>query len=101
MDILCVADRSPAKHGRYTITGIPIVSEETWRKLESPLALVPIWQFRDAVLLREARYLAKGGRFLFPLPQATIVAETWALSPGETGPPQDAGPYDTNLNEEV
>jgi NDP-4-keto-2,6-dideoxyhexose 3-C-methyltransferase len=101
MDILCVADRSPAKHGRYTITGIPIVSEEAWRKLESPLALVPIWQFRDAVLQREANYLAKGGRFLFPLPHATIVAETWAPSPEEIGPPQDAGPYDTNLNEEV
>lgn len=73
-DIHCVADRSPAKHGRLTVTGIPIVSEEEWRQLVTPVTLVPIWQFKEGVLEREKAYLEKGGTFLFPLPHSTAVS---------------------------
>lgn len=71
--IACVADRSPEKPGRLTVTGIPIVSEEEWRALVTPLTLVPIWQFRPGVVVREREYLNKGGRFLFPLPYSEVV----------------------------
>jgi NDP-4-keto-2,6-dideoxyhexose 3-C-methyltransferase len=73
-EIHCIADRSPAKHGRYTVTGIPIVSEEEWRQLVTPVTLVPIWQFKAGVLRREHDYLTKGGTFLFPLPYSTAVS---------------------------
>lgn len=73
-EIHCVADRSPTKHGRLTITGIPIVSEEIWRELITPVTLVPIWQFKEGVLQREKAYLEKGGTFLFPLPYSTVVS---------------------------
>jgi NDP-4-keto-2,6-dideoxyhexose 3-C-methyltransferase len=72
-EIACVADRTEAKHGRLTVTGIPIVSEEEWRALVTPVTLVPIWQFKAGVLERERAYLEKGGSFLFPLPYSTVV----------------------------
>jgi len=73
-EIACVADRSPEKHGRLTVTGIPIVSEEAWRQLVTPVTLVPIWQFRAGVIQRERAYLEKGGQFLFPLPYSEVVS---------------------------
>lgn len=72
-----VADRSPEKHGRFTLTGIPIVGEDEWRANAAPVTLVPIWQFREGVLVREKKYLEAGGQFVFPLPQVEIVAERW------------------------
>lgn len=70
-----VVDRNPEKWGRLTLTGIPIVSEETWRQDPAPLTVIGIWQFREQVYRREWDYLAKGGRFLVPMPYAEIVAE--------------------------
>lgn len=70
-------ERSPAKFGLRTVTGIPIVNEVEGR-LDPPDALfVGIWQFRDAILKREASYLAGDGRraFIFPLPHVEIVME--------------------------
>lgn len=61
-------ERSAAKWGRTTITGIPIVNEAAGRRDPPDLLLVGIWQFREAVLLRERAYLERGGRILFPLP---------------------------------
>jgi len=62
-------ERHPKKIGRCTITGIPIVSEETGREGVPPGLLVcPIWQFHDAVIEREADYLRAGGKIYFPLP---------------------------------
>lgn len=66
-------ERSPEKVGRHTVTGIPIVSEETGRA-DPPAALVcGIWQFREAILRREANYLQQGGTILFPLPAVDVV----------------------------
>lgn len=73
-------DRSSAKHGHYTITGIPIVGEAQAREDPAQLWLIPIWQFRSSVLKREQWYLERGGRMIFPLPAVEIVAADW-LSP--------------------
>ena len=73
-DIRQIAERSPEKVGRVTVkSNIPIVSEETWREDPAPLTIVPIWQFRKAVIQREAEYLKSGGAFAFPLPSMEIV----------------------------
>jgi len=63
-------ERSPEKWGRRTVTGIPIVSEDVGRADPPGLLLVVIWQFREAILRREASF---GGRFLFPLPRVEVV----------------------------
>lgn len=66
-------DRNVEKHGRLTLTGIPIVSEEVGRQNPADAMLVGIWQFRDFVLQREQAYLKAGGRLIFPLPNVEIV----------------------------
>lgn len=66
-------ERDKEKWGRMTVTGVPIVSEEQWRKDPAPVTLVGIWQFREAVLKREKEYLMAGGSFIFPLPKVEAV----------------------------
>jgi NDP-4-keto-2,6-dideoxyhexose 3-C-methyltransferase len=72
-------ERSPDKIGRTTVTGIPIVTEETGRA-DPPAALVAgIWQFREAILTREAAYLDQGGAILFPLPEVDLALRPKAV----------------------
>lgn len=67
-------ERTPQKWGRFVgRTGIPIVPEEVGRRDPATVWLVPVWQFRDGILVREAEYLARGGRMVFPLPTVEIV----------------------------
>jgi NDP-4-keto-2,6-dideoxyhexose 3-C-methyltransferase len=67
-------ERSESKWGRKTITGIPIVSEEVGRANPPDILFVGIWQFRDAILNREAAFLEQGGSLLFPLPTVEVVS---------------------------
>lgn len=72
-------DRSPEKVGLHTITGIPIVGEETGRKDPADLWLAPIWQFKESMLRREQWYLEQGGTILFPLPATEILRADWKV----------------------
>jgi NDP-4-keto-2,6-dideoxyhexose 3-C-methyltransferase len=65
-------ERHPLKVGRQTITGIPIVAEETGRQDPPDLLVCPIWQFRDALIEREHEYLLRGGKIYFPLPAGEL-----------------------------
>ena len=76
-----VLDRSDAKWGAHTITGIPIVSERVAQQDPADLWLLNIWQFRESVLRRERWYLQQGGTILVPLPQVEVVRETWGMLP--------------------
>jgi len=67
-------ERSPDKMGRYTVTGIPIVSEEQGRKMPADLWIVLPWAFRDAFITRESRYLHDGGIMYFPLPSGDMLS---------------------------
>jgi hypothetical protein len=70
----CAADRNPEKHGAHTIgTDIPIVSEEESRALKPDYYLVLPWHFRDEFLSRERATLAAGSKFIFPLPEISVV----------------------------
>ena len=70
-------ERSPAKFGLRTAgTNIPIVNEVVGRMDPPDVLFVGIWQFRDAVLQREHRYLAEGGTMIFSLPRVDIVRGT-------------------------
>jgi hypothetical protein len=73
-------ERSPEKWGRATATGIPIVSEAAGRADPATAWLVGIWQFREAILQREAGYLAQGGRLIFPLPVVDVITQRRAVS---------------------
>lgn len=66
-------ERQPQKVGRLTATGIPIVGEADGRH-DPPTALLGgIWQFRDAILVREQAYVDAGGTLAFALPTLEVI----------------------------
>ena len=68
------ADRSPEKWGKYMVgSGIPIKSEEDFRKANPDYALVLPYAFREEFLEREKEWRSKGGKFIFPLPKFEVV----------------------------
>ena len=74
--IECAADRNPDKWGSETIgTHIPILSEEESRALRPDYYLVLPWHFLDEFLEREDEFLARGGKFIVPLPDVRVIDE--------------------------
>lgn len=67
------ADRSPEKHGRVTCTGVPIRSEEEFRRAAPDYALVLPYSFLGEFLDRERTWRDGGGRFLVPLPEFKVI----------------------------
>ncbi len=64
-----IAEVNADKWGRVTPgTGIPIISEAEARERRPTHFLVLPWHFREAVIEREAAFLASGGKLIFPLP---------------------------------
>jgi len=73
--ITAAAERSPEKWGKYTIgTGIPIISEEEARKAQPDYFLVLPWAFFDEFYKREIDWRRKGGVFILPLPEFSVVS---------------------------
>jgi len=72
--IACIAEVNPDKYGSYTPgTNIPIVSEAEAKALNPDYYLVLPWHFKHNILEREKDFRAKGGKFIFPLPEIEIV----------------------------
>ena len=68
-----VAEKDPQKFGRYTVgSRIPIVPEEMARQHADYFFVLP-YAFKQEFLERERDWRAKGGKFLFPLPQMEVV----------------------------
>jgi hypothetical protein len=69
-----IADRNEAKWGARTPgTAIPIISEARSREIRPDYYLALPWHFRAGFLKRETDFLARGGKFIFPLPVLEIV----------------------------
>jgi len=66
------ADRNPVKWGKYTLTDIPIVSEEEGRKGADIFLVLP-YGFIDEFVERESDWLKKGGEFVVPLPEFRVI----------------------------
>ena len=67
------AERNEWKWGHRTPgTNIPIISEADSRAANPDYFLVLPWHFRDEFVKREADYIAKGGRLIFPLPELEV-----------------------------
>lgn len=70
-----IADRNEDKWGSHTIgTNIPIISEEQSRKLKPDYYLVLPWHFIDEFKVREKEFLARGGKFVLPMPEVKLVS---------------------------
>lgn len=74
------ADRSPEKWGKFTVgTGIPIKSEEEFRKAVPDYALVLPYAFLPEFVEREREWLNGGGTFIVPLPEFSLVTKDGGL----------------------
>ncbi len=68
------SERSPNKWGAHTLgTNIKIVSEEESRAMKPDYYLVGPWHFKEEILEREKEIIASGTKFIFPLPELTII----------------------------
>jgi C-methyltransferase C-terminal domain/Putative zinc binding domain/Methyltransferase domain len=72
--VTAIADRNPAKWGGSTLgSNIPIVSEDEMRRAKPDFLLVLPWHFLREFRAREEVFLARGGRFIVPVPKVEIV----------------------------
>jgi hypothetical protein len=69
-----IAELNEEKFGTFTPgTLIPIISETEAKAMNPDYFLVLPWHFKNNILAREREYLAKGGKFIFPLPEIEII----------------------------
>lgn len=69
-----IADRNPAKWGTQTLgTDIPIISEEAMRQANPDYLLILPWHFLEEFREREHAFLARGGKFIVPVPRPQII----------------------------
>jgi cyclopropane fatty-acyl-phospholipid synthase-like methyltransferase len=69
-----IMEVNPDKFGCYTPgTKIPIISEIDGHARNPDYLLVLPWHFKENVIQREAAYLKRGGKLLFPLPEIHTV----------------------------
>jgi len=74
--ITAIADRNKDKFGHCTPgSNIPIISEDKSRLLRPDYYFVLPWHFYKNFINREKKYLKRGGKFVFPLPNFKIVSK--------------------------
>jgi hypothetical protein len=73
-NISYVAEVNQEKFGSFTPgTNIPIISEAEANLYAPDYMLVLPWHFRDFIIKKEQKFLERGGRLIFPLPEIEIV----------------------------
>jgi NDP-4-keto-2,6-dideoxyhexose 3-C-methyltransferase len=72
--IIAAADRNETKWGAYTLTDIPIVSEEEARSKADVFLVLP-YGFINEFVKREQPWLKKGGEFVVPLPEFRVIKQ--------------------------
>lgn len=72
--VSAIADKSSEKWGKYTVgTGIPIVSEEEFRRANPDFALVLPYAFLEEFEVREKAWRDGGGAWIVPLPYLRVI----------------------------
>lgn len=70
-----IAEVNEEKFGRLAPgSGIPIISEAAAHAMNPDYLLVMPWHFRENLVEREAEYLSRGGKMIFPLPRIEIIS---------------------------
>lgn len=69
-----VADRSTLKQGYFTPgSHLPILAPEALLERQPAYTLLLTWNFADEILLQQAEYRSRGGKFVVPVPFPEIV----------------------------
>jgi len=73
-NIAYIADKSPLKQGRFTPGAhIPIVPPEQLLDDQPDYVVLLAWNFADEVMAQQAEYRSRGGKFILPVPEASVV----------------------------
>ncbi len=69
-----IVDKNPHKQGKY-MTGMhqPIVPTEQVLEQMPDYLLLLAWNFKDEIMNQQSEYVARGGRFIIPIPEPVIV----------------------------
>ena len=69
-----MADRSTYKQGRFSPgLHVPIVPAEELLTRQPDFTLLLTWNFADEVLLQQSEYRQRGGKFIVPIPKASVI----------------------------
>ena len=69
-----IADRNELKQGRYTPgMRIPVVSPDRIAGDDPDYMLILAWNFREEIVQQQADFLARGGKFIVPIPRVEII----------------------------
>jgi SAM-dependent methyltransferase len=69
-----VADKNPHKQGHYMPgVHVPVVDPEVITVRMPDYLLLLAWNFAEEVMKQQSDYAARGGRFIVPIPEPTIV----------------------------
>jgi SAM-dependent methyltransferase len=75
-DIDYICDRSPLKQGRYTPgMHIPVVPAERLIEDQPDYTILFAWNFAEEIMEQQKEYLARGGKFILPIPDVTVTPE--------------------------
>ncbi len=75
-EIIAIADKNPAKHGLFSLTDIPIISEEEARKDADVFVILP-YGFTEEFIIREREWVMNGGTLVSPLPELRVVTKDY------------------------
>ena len=69
-----LVDRNTLKQGRYSPgMHIPIVGPEKILETQPDYLLILAWNFGDEIMLQQAEYQRRGGKFILPIPEPRVV----------------------------
>lgn len=69
-----VVDKNPLKLGMFTPgMHIPVLPVSTLLERQPDYLLILAWNFAEEIMRQQSEYKARGGKFIIPIPEATVV----------------------------